>query len=169
MRIQFARLRNFLDYSFGQSRPVPLDISKPFDGVWHAARLHKFKVNSISGRIFDLMQSFLRDCVMKVVLNGIVYSWHMWFGASAIYLQVLENIQRRASNVIGTDLVSRFQALPPVFCIKMFHVSFFLPEPREIKRTVRLATGFQHLAVGIGRRNSTSSILIVYFPTFVIC
>lgn len=81
---------------------MALDISKTYGGVWHAGRLHKSRVNSISRRIFDLM--FLRDCIMNGVLNGIGYFWHMWFGASVIYHKVLENIQRRTSNVIGTDL-----------------------------------------------------------------
>ena len=43
----------------GASRAVPLDISKAFDRVWHAAPLHKLKFYGISGQIFDRISSFL--------------------------------------------------------------------------------------------------------------
>ena len=43
----------------GATRAVPLDISKTFDRVWHAALLHKLKFYGISGQIFDLISSFL--------------------------------------------------------------------------------------------------------------
>ena len=38
-----------------------LDISKTFDRVWHAGLLHKLKSYGISGKIFDLISSFLSN------------------------------------------------------------------------------------------------------------
>ena len=46
---------------FGATRAVALDISKAFDGVWHAGLLHKLKSYGISGQIFDLISSFLSN------------------------------------------------------------------------------------------------------------
>ena len=36
----------------GATRAVALDISKAFDGVWHAGFLHELKSYKISGQIF---------------------------------------------------------------------------------------------------------------------
>ena len=54
----------------GATRAVALDISKPFDRVWHAGLLHKRKSYGISGWIFDLIFSFLSSRCLKVVLTG---------------------------------------------------------------------------------------------------
>ena len=43
----------------GATRAVALDISKAFDGVWHAGLLHKLKFYGILGQVFDLISSFL--------------------------------------------------------------------------------------------------------------
>ena len=40
------------------------------DRVWHAGLLHKLKSYGISGRIFDLISSFLRNRRLLVVLDG---------------------------------------------------------------------------------------------------
>ena len=45
----------------GATRAVALDISKAFDRVWHAGLLHKLKFYGISGQIFGLISSFLRN------------------------------------------------------------------------------------------------------------
>ena len=44
----------------GATRAVALDISKAFDRVWHAD-LHKLKSYGVSGHIFGLISSFLRN------------------------------------------------------------------------------------------------------------
>ena len=54
----------------GATRAVPLDISKAFDRVWHAGRLHKLKSYGISGQIFDLISSFLSNRRLRVVVDG---------------------------------------------------------------------------------------------------
>ena len=53
----------------GATRAVALDISKFFDGVWHAGLLHKLKSYGISGRIFSLISSFLSNRRLRVVLD----------------------------------------------------------------------------------------------------
>ena len=45
----------------GATRAVALDISKAFDRVWHAGVFHKLKSYGISGQIFALISSFLRN------------------------------------------------------------------------------------------------------------
>ena len=52
------------------TRAVALDISKPFDMVWHAGLLHKLKSNEISGQIFGFISSFLSNRWLWVVLDG---------------------------------------------------------------------------------------------------
>ena len=54
----------------GATRAVALDISKAFDGVWHAGLLHKLKSYGISGQIFGLISSFLSNRRLQVVLDG---------------------------------------------------------------------------------------------------
>ena len=54
----------------GATRTVALDISKAFDRVWHAGLLHKLKSYGISGQIFGLISSFLRNRWLRVVLDG---------------------------------------------------------------------------------------------------
>ena len=52
------------------TRAEALDISKPFDMVWHAGLLHKLKSNEISGQIFGFISSFLSNRWLWVVLDG---------------------------------------------------------------------------------------------------
>ena len=54
----------------GESRAIALDISKAFDKVWHAGLLHKLKSYGVSGVAFNLIESFLTDRKIKVVLDG---------------------------------------------------------------------------------------------------
>ena len=54
----------------GTTRAVALDISKAFDRVWHAGLLHELKSYGISGQIFGLISSFLRNRRLRVVLDG---------------------------------------------------------------------------------------------------
>ena len=54
----------------GEARAVALDISKAFDKVWHAGLLHKLKSYGICGRIFRIIESFLHDRKIKVILDG---------------------------------------------------------------------------------------------------
>ena len=45
----------------GAARAVTLDISKPFNRVFHAGLLHKLKSYEISVQIFVLVSSFLSN------------------------------------------------------------------------------------------------------------
>ena len=54
----------------GATWDVALDISKAFDRVWHAGLLHKLKSYGISGPIFGLILSFLRNRHLRVTLDG---------------------------------------------------------------------------------------------------
>ena len=49
---------------------MALDISKPFDRVWHAGLLHRLKSYGISGQILGLISSFLNNKRLRVVLDG---------------------------------------------------------------------------------------------------
>ena len=49
---------------------MALDIFKAFDRVWHAGLLHKLKFYVISGQIFGLISSFLRNRRLRPVLDG---------------------------------------------------------------------------------------------------
>ena len=53
----------------GATRAVALDISKAFGRVWHVCLLQKLKSYGISGRIFDLISSFLSNRLFRVVLD----------------------------------------------------------------------------------------------------
>ena len=58
---------------FGATQAVALDISKAFDRVWHAGLLPKHKsygISGISGQLFCLISSFLRNRLRWVILYG---------------------------------------------------------------------------------------------------
>ena len=63
------RIANAFNRS-GATQAVALDISKAFDMVWHAGLLHKLKSYGISGQLFGLISSFLRNRRFRVVLDG---------------------------------------------------------------------------------------------------
>ena len=52
------------------TRAVVLDIAKVFDRVWNAGFLYKLISYRISGRIFELISSFLSNRWLRVVLDG---------------------------------------------------------------------------------------------------
>ena len=47
-------------------RHVFLDMSKPFDKVWHEGLLFKLKQNGISGQILNLLTSYLDNRKQRV-------------------------------------------------------------------------------------------------------
>ena len=55
---------------FGATQAVALDISKAFDRVWHAGLLPKHKSYGISGQLYCLISSFLRNRLRWVILYG---------------------------------------------------------------------------------------------------
>ena len=63
------RISKCLDKSL-DSRAIALDISKAFDKVWHRGLLCKIKSYGISGRLYDIIASFLRGRSMRVVIDG---------------------------------------------------------------------------------------------------
>ena len=63
------RIYNSLDAG-GETRAIALDISKAFDKVWHAGLLHKLKSYGVGGMILDIVDSFLRERALQVVLDG---------------------------------------------------------------------------------------------------
>ena len=54
----------------GATRAVVLDVSKVFVRVWHTGLFHKLKACGISGQIFGLISSFLRNRRLRMVLDG---------------------------------------------------------------------------------------------------
>ena len=52
-----------------KARGVSFYISKAFDQIWHDGFLYKLKLLGISGRYYNLMQSFLNNRHQRVVLN----------------------------------------------------------------------------------------------------
>ena len=54
---------------------VFLDISMPFDKVWHEGLLLKLPLDSISGSLLKRLCNFLYYCKQRVVLNGQNSSW----------------------------------------------------------------------------------------------
>lgn len=53
----------------GDAQAIALHISKTLDGICHIGLLHKLNVYGISGRIFELIQSFLSNPEMKIYLE----------------------------------------------------------------------------------------------------
>ena len=51
-------------------RAVSLDISKPFDKVWHDGLLFKLNQNGISGSLLKLFEDYLHGRKQRVVLNN---------------------------------------------------------------------------------------------------
>ena len=49
---------------------MAIDISKAFDRVWDAGLLHKLKSYRMSGQIFGLISSFVRNRRLRVVVDG---------------------------------------------------------------------------------------------------
>ena len=54
----------------GEASIIALDISKAFDKVWHAGLLHKLRSYGVSGNVFKVIESFLSNRSLKVVLDG---------------------------------------------------------------------------------------------------
>ena len=53
-----------------ETRAIALDISKAFDKIWHARLLHKLNVYDVIGPILCILESFLQERTLKVVLDG---------------------------------------------------------------------------------------------------
>ena len=60
-------------------RGVFLDISKPFNKVWHKGLIYKLKQNGISEKLVNLIINFLSNGKQRVVLNGKYSSWKIFF------------------------------------------------------------------------------------------
>ena len=54
----------------GETRAIALDISKAFDKVRHAGLLHKLKSYGVVGPILGILESFMIERSLKVVLDG---------------------------------------------------------------------------------------------------
>ena len=65
----------FDKYPSRETRAIFLDISKAFDKVWHEGLIFKLKSNGVSGKLLDLIESFLSERYQRVVLNGKLSSW----------------------------------------------------------------------------------------------
>ena len=63
------RVSQALDEGF-MTRAVALDISKAFDKVWHRGLLLKLSKNGISGKVLGIIESFLSNRSLNVVING---------------------------------------------------------------------------------------------------
>ena len=58
-----------------ENKSVLLDISKPFDTVWHEGLLWKVKSVGISGKLYNLLENYLSSKLQRIVLNGQMSSW----------------------------------------------------------------------------------------------
>ena len=58
-----------------ETRALFLDLSKAFDKVWHAGLKKKLIGNGLSGKSYNLIDSFLTDRKQRVVLNGLSSDW----------------------------------------------------------------------------------------------
>ena len=67
--------KEFDKYPSRETRAIFLDISKAFDKVWHEGLIFKLKSNGVSGKLLDLIKSFLSERYQRVVLNGKSSSW----------------------------------------------------------------------------------------------
>ena len=56
-------------------RGVFLDISKPFDKVWHKGLLYKLTSYGVEGELLSLLECYLRDRKQRVALNGQNTDW----------------------------------------------------------------------------------------------
>ena len=56
-------------------RSVFLDVSKAFDKVWHEGLLFKLKQNGITGKLLNLLKSYLTNRNQRVLLNGSASGW----------------------------------------------------------------------------------------------
>ena len=54
----------------GEPRDITLDISKAFYKVWHAGLFHKVRAYGVAGRILSILESFMQELPLKVVLDG---------------------------------------------------------------------------------------------------
>ena len=51
-------------------RAIFCDISKAFDGVWHACLIHKLKSAGISGNLLSWFTNYLTGRKQRVVMSG---------------------------------------------------------------------------------------------------
>ena len=69
MTVFNERIYNSLDTG-GETRATALDMSKAFDKVWHAGLIHKLKAYGVVDPILRILESFLQERSLKVVLDG---------------------------------------------------------------------------------------------------
>ena len=65
----------FDEYPSRETRAIFLDISITFDKLWQEGLIFRQKSNGVSGKLFDLIKSFLSERYQRVVLNGKSSSW----------------------------------------------------------------------------------------------
>ena len=68
------KIYKFFDDEF-EMRSVFLDISKPFDKVWHKGIIFKLKQSAISGKLLSVLSDILKDRKERVGLNEQISSW----------------------------------------------------------------------------------------------
>ena len=58
-------------------RIIFLDISKAFDKVWHTGLLYKLQKIGISGKLLDWFNSYLKNHLQRVTINGTCSGWEI--------------------------------------------------------------------------------------------
>ena len=59
-----------------ESRAIFCDISKAFDGVWHAGLIHKLKSAGISGNLLSWFTNYLTGRKQRAVMSGVQSAWN---------------------------------------------------------------------------------------------
>ena len=62
--------------SYGESRVIPLDISKAFDSVWHKGLLAKLPMSGLHHTLIKWISSFLSDRSIAIKIDGYLSNPH---------------------------------------------------------------------------------------------
>ena len=65
----------FEEFPSRETQAVFLDISKAFYKVWHEDLIFRLKSYGISGHLLTLIESYLSECMQRVILNGKSSKW----------------------------------------------------------------------------------------------
>ena len=85
-----------------ETRPITLDISKAFDKVWHS---YKLKVYGVVSPILSILESFLQECSLKVVLDA---SFHFFISPMLEFLRDFFLCWSSSGISVGPNIIPSF-------------------------------------------------------------